>query len=125
MENLNLDQMLTQAGGGEVEQPVETESTEVVETAEVEETTEETTTQTETSTEEPKQKEKKSNPMKEVRDRLNIEQRAKERMEKTIQRFTDGDYKFKIRDFRTEEGKIDYDALSKAMDDADLRYGSR
>ena len=121
MENLNLDQMLTQAGGGEVEQPVETESTEVVETAEVEETTEETTTQTETSTEEPKQKEKKSNPMKEVRDRLNIEQRAKERMEKTIQRFTDGDYKFKIRDFRTEEGKIDYDALSKAMDDADLK----
>lgn len=65
--------------------------------------------------------EKKPNPMKEVRDRLNSEQKAKERIEKTVERFTSGDYSFKIRDFKTEDGKVDYEALSKAMDEADLK----
>lgn len=63
----------------------------------------------------------KSNPMKEVRDRLNKEQKVREHMEKTIQRFTEGSYNFKIRDFKTEDGKVDYDALQKAMDEADVK----
>lgn len=112
----DLDALLSEAAGGEpvVEEPVVEDP--VVEEPEVEE---EPVVEKPT---EPKQPEtKKPNPMKEVRDRLNSEQKAKERLEKTVQRFTDGDYKFKIRDFRTEDGKIDYDALSKAMDDADLK----
>ena len=63
----------------------------------------------------------KKNPMKDVRDRLTQEQKARERVEKTIQRFTEGDYKFKIRDFKTEDGKVDYEALQKAMDEADMK----
>lgn len=68
---------------------------------------------------EPETSEPKKNPMKEVRDKLNKETKEKERIQNAIQRFTDGDYKFKIRDFKTD-GKVDYDALIKAMDDADL-----
>lgn len=66
----------------------------------------------------------KSNPMKEVRDRLNQEQKAKERIDSAINRFAVGDYNFKIKDFKTEDGKVDYDSLIKAMDDADLRTRS-
>lgn len=116
MDNINLDQMLAEAAGDETPE-VETPETEVqpeVETPEVE-----TPEVVKTSEKQPEQK--KPNPIKEVRDRLNVEQKAKEKIEKTVQRFTDGDYKFKIRDFRTEDGKVDYDALSAAMDDADLK----
>lgn len=119
MDNINLDQMLAEAAGDETPE-VETPETEVqpeVETPEVEDTN--TPETVKTSEKQPEQK--KPNPIKEVRDRLNVEQKAKEKIEKTVQRFTDGDYKFKIRDFRTEEGKVDYDALSAAMDDADLK----
>lgn len=112
---VDLDTILSEAAGEDpivepapIEVPEDTEPVE--EPAPVEEPTE------------PKKEEpKKPNPMKEVRDRLNTEQKAKEKIEKTVQRFTDGDYNFKIRDFRTEDGKVDYDALSKAMDDADLK----
>jgi hypothetical protein len=116
MDNINLDQMLAEAAGDETPE-VETPETEVqpeVETPEVE-----APEVVKTSEKQPEQK--KPNPIKEVRDRLNVEQKAKEKIEKTVQRFTDGDYKFKIRDFRTEDGKVDYDALSAAMDDADLK----
>ena len=74
---------------------------------------------TEPAPAEPEVTEPKKNPMKEVRDKLNKETKEKERIQNAIQRFTDGDYKFKIRDFKTD-GKVDYDALIKAMDDADL-----
>lgn len=73
----------------------------------------------ETTPADPEPAEPKKNPMKEVRDKLNKETKEKERIQNAIQRFTDGDYKFKIRDFKTD-GKVDYDALIKAMDDADL-----
>lgn len=113
--NENLEQFLEAAATGEepevVTEEPEVEEPEVAEEPEVTEEPKET----------PKAEPKKSNPMKEVRDRLNAEQKSKERMEKTIQRFTDGDYSFKIRDFRTEDGKIDYEALSEAMDAADLK----
>lgn len=115
-DKINLDAILTEASGEEPTSvdPTPAEPTPVEEPV-VEESTEETK-------EEPKEPEaKKPNPMKEVRDRLNAEQKAKERMEKTVQRFTDGDYKFRIRDFRTEDGKVDYEALSNAMDEADLK----
>ena len=115
-DKLNLDAILTEASGGEpapvdpapvdpAPAPVEPEPAEEPTPAE--------------DTKEPEVK--KPNPMKEVRDRLNVTQKDKERIEKAIQRFTDGDYKFRIRDFRTEDGKVDYDALSQAMDDADLK----
>lgn len=119
MDNINLDQMLAEAAGDETPE-VEIPETEVqpeVETPEVENTN--TPEAVKTSEKQPEQK--KPNPIKEVRDRLNVEQKAKEKIEKTVQRFTDGDYKFKIRDFRTEDGKVDYDALTAAMDDADLK----
>lgn len=115
---MQLDTMLEQAATGEEPE---------VETPEVEEPTaeEEPEAQPETKPEQPKAKvEPKSNPMKEVRDRLNAEQKAKEKIENTVNRFTSGDYKFKIRDFKTEDGKIDYDALSKAMDEEDLKSRS-
>ena len=96
----------------------------------IEETVEEEVVEQEPEAEEPKPQPKakpeqpKANPMKEVRDRLNAEQKAKEKIENTVNRFTNGDYKFKIRDFKTEDGKIDYDALSKAMDEEDLKSRS-
>lgn len=117
MDNVNLDQMLAAAAGGE-EPITEPEVVEPITEPEVEEPE---VPEPEVKPEEKKPEEKKPNPMKEVRDRLNTEQKAKERMEKTIQRFTDGDYKFRIRDFKTEDGKVDYDALTAAMDDADLK----
>lgn len=116
---MQLDMMLEQAATGEEPE---------VETPEVEEhePQEEPEAQPETKPEQPKAKpeQPKSNPMKEVRDRLNAEQKAKEKIENTVNRFTSGDYKFKIRDFKTEDGKIDYDALSKAMDEEDLKSRS-
>lgn len=112
-DKMNLTDMLSEAAGND---PVEVE-TPVTEEPVVEEPKAE-----EPKTEEPKVEEpKKPNPMKELRDRYNSEQKAKEHMEKTVQRFTDGNYSFRIRDFRTEDGKVDYDALTKAMDDADLK----
>lgn len=60
------------------------------------------------------------NPMKEVRDRLNAEQKEKSKIVNATQRFIDGNYEFKLRDFRDENGNVDYDSLIKAMDDADV-----
>ena len=114
--NDELDAILTQAAGGEpapvVEDPVVTEDP--VDPVNNDEPKEEPVV-------EDTPKETKKNPMKEVRDRLAVEQKAKEHIERTVQRFTEGDYNFKIRDFKTEDGKIDYDALNEAMDNADLK----
>ena len=120
MDNINLDQILSEAAGGEPEVVEPTPEVEVEPTSEPEPEVQSEVVENK-KPEEKKPEEKKPNPIKEVRDRLNIEQKAKERIEKTIQRFTDGDYKFKIRDFRTEDGKVDYDALTAAMDEADLK----
>jgi hypothetical protein len=62
----------------------------------------------------------KPNPIKEIRDRYNIEKSTREKIDNAIQRFTNGDYSFKLKDF-VVEGKMDYDALITAMDDADLK----
>jgi len=66
------------------------------------------------------QAQNKSNPMKEVRDKLNAEQKSREKIEGAIQRFTSGDYDLKLKDFKTEDGKVDYDALIAAMDKKDI-----
>ena len=118
MDNINLDQMLSEAAGGE---PEVVETTPEVEPASEPEPEVQPEAIENKKPEEKKPEEKKPNPIKEVRDRLNVEQKAKERIEKTIQRFTEGDYKFRIRDFKTEDGKVDYDALNAAMDEADLK----
>lgn len=127
-----LNDFLTQAAGNEVptvDEPVnDTADDTVVDDAAVVDDVADTDVTTDdssasdTATNDSAQKKKqepKKNPMKEVRDRLTKETRDKERIEKAIQRFTDGDYKFNIRDFKVD-GKVDYDALIKAMDDADL-----
>lgn len=115
-----LDDLLVQAAGGSSDTP---EVTPEVDPGVASETAPEVNPEPEVQPN-PEAKpdantEPKKNPMKEVRDRLAKETKDKERIEKAIQRFTDGDYKFKIRDFKTD-GKVDYDALIKAMDDADL-----
>lgn len=130
----NLNDMLIQAAGGEVSnepEPVTDEDTTGTEPENTSGSEPENAPGTEPGNEpesdtgnpgtnEDPNKNKK-NPMKDVRDRLTQEQKARERVEKTIQRFTEGDYKFKIRDFKTEDGKVDYEALQKAMDDADMK----
>lgn len=126
----NLNDFLTAAASGDIvdtpaatdPETVEPETSVEPETNNAPETVEPTGTDPETPTNDPEDPNKnKKNPMKEVRDRLTQEQKARERVEKTIQRFTEGDYKFKIRDFKTEDGKVDYDALQKAMDEADMK----
>lgn len=61
------------------------------------------------------------NPMKEIRDKLNAEQKLREKIDKSLQRYTEGTYDFKLKDFKTEGNQIDYDSFIKAMDDADLK----
>ena len=128
----NLNDFLTQAAGGTVDNGTPAAGTEPEVNPEVEpEVDPETQPEPEVSNEpgtEPASPEtnedpnkNKKNPMKDVRDRLTQEQKARERVEKTIQRFTEGNYDFKIRDFKTEDGKVDYEALQKAMDDADVK----
>lgn len=61
-----------------------------------------------------------NNPMRELRDKANAAAREKEKIDGAIHRLSDGEYKFKLRDFKNDEGKIDYDALIEAMDEADV-----
>lgn len=63
----------------------------------------------------------KPNPMKEVRDQLNAEKAIREKTTKAIQRLADGDYDFKLKDFKNEEGVVDYDLLISSMDEVDVK----
>ena len=63
----------------------------------------------------------KPNPVKELREKYNTEKTAREKIDATIQRLTDGTYDLKLKDFKNEAGKVDYDALAKAMDAADTK----
>lgn len=63
----------------------------------------------------------KSNPVKDLRDQLTLNKNLVEKIDNTIQRLTDGDYEFKLKDFRDDKGKIDYDALIEAMDKEDVQ----
>jgi len=76
-----------------------------------------------TTTSEVKPEEKKDgklNPMKEIRDKYAAEKAAKEKVEALVQRYTAGTYEFKLKEFM-KEGKLDYDALAKAMDQSDTK----
>ena len=66
------------------------------------------------------EEEKKPNPMKEVREKYSAEKSTREKIESAIERFTNGDYNFKLKDFNVD-GKVDYDALAKAMDESDIK----
>jgi hypothetical protein len=63
----------------------------------------------------------KPNPMKELRDKANAATRLQEKIDTAINRMSDGDYDFRIKDFKGENGKVDYDAMIKAMDEADVK----
>jgi hypothetical protein len=140
-DKISLEQALTQAAGGTVPDPTPTpapqpqpESTPVpVAEPEVVEEGEEKppVVKAETSTKEgtkpaqkveakPVEDDKKPNPMKEVREKYSTEKNAREKIETTVTRFTNGEYTFKLKDFNVD-GKLDYDALSKAMDEADTK----
>lgn len=126
---VNLDTLLEEAAGGTPVQNEPVDNTDVVnnvtstednvnDTHDIDSTD---NTTTDNNVEQNKQAEqpKKSNPMKEVRDRLNLEQKLRTKIENAMQRYTDGDYKCKLRDYKTEDGKVDYDAFIKAMDAED------
>ena len=61
-----------------------------------------------------------NNPMRALRDKANAATREREKIDGAVHRLSDGEYKFKLRDFKNDEGKIDYDALIEAMDEADV-----
>jgi len=65
-------------------------------------------------------KDGKPNPMKEIRDKYAAEKAAKEKVEALVQRYTAGTYEFKLKEFM-KEGKLDYEALAKAMDQSDTK----
>jgi hypothetical protein len=136
-DKISLEQALTQAAGGTLPDPTpapqpETTPAPVAEPEVVEEGEEnppvvkaETPTKEETKPAQkveakPVEDDKKTNPMKEVREKYSTEKNAREKIETTVTRFTNGDYTFKLKDFNVD-GKLDYDALSKAMDDADTK----
>jgi hypothetical protein len=134
-DKISLEQALTQAAGGTIPDPTpapQPESTpapvpepEVVEEGEEKppvvkaEGTTGVTPKTKAESK-PAEDDKKPNPMKEVREKYSTEKNAREKIETTVTRFTNGDYTFKLKDFNVD-GKLDYDALSKAMDDADTK----
>lgn len=123
---LSLEAMLQEAAGGEpAVAEVETEPTTsdedkpkedvVEEQPQADETKVETKPETKPETEESKSK---TNPVKELRDKYSSEKTQRELVENTIERFTNGNYDFNIRDFMID-GKMDYPALINAMNEAD------
>ena len=61
------------------------------------------------------------NPMKELRDKANAAAKAQQKIDDAINRLSDGEYDFKLKDFKNENGKVDYDALIEAMDAEDVK----
>jgi hypothetical protein len=122
-DKISLEQALTQAAGGEPTTQPEPEVVEAPVTEEVEgEGSAGVTAPVETSVEAKlvEEGEKKVNPIKEVREKYTNEKQMREKIEGAVTRFTNGDYSFKLKDFNVD-GKIDYDALGKAMDEADTK----
>ncbi len=142
-DKISLEQALTQAAGGTIPNPTPTPTPQpeptpapapapVAEPEVVEEPEEKKpVVKAETPTKEaakpaqkveakPVEDDKKPNPMKEVREKYSTEKNAREKIENTVTRFTNGDYTFKLKDFNVD-GKLDYDALAAAMDTADTK----
>ena len=110
-DKLTLEQMLTQAAGGTVEPAPVTDPVPPTPTP--------TPTPTPDATTDPEDT-KKPNPMKEVRDKYNQEKATREKISTAIQKFTTGEYDFKLKDF-VEDGNVNYDALITAMETADTK----
>jgi len=131
-KKISLEDALTQAAGGPAPEPKEAPEAPEVEAAETEAPVkEEAAPEAKPAEAKPadakpveakpaEEGEKKVNPMKEVREKYTTEKQMREKIEGAITRFTNGDYGFKIKDFNVD-GKVDYDALTKAMDDADTK----
>jgi hypothetical protein len=66
-------------------------------------------------------KKPEANPMKELRDKANAAAKSQEKIDNAINRLSDGEYNFKLKDFKNEHGKVDYDALISAMDESDVK----
>ena len=66
-------------------------------------------------------KETKANPMAELRKAAESNKKEKEKLEGILNRFTEGDYDFRLKDFKNEQGKVDYDALAAAMDEVEVK----
>jgi len=119
-DKLSMEQLLAQAAGEELTETPEP-TPDPVTTPEPKKDPE--LTPNPVTTPEPKkdpEPEKKPNAIKEIRDRYNTEKNTREKMDKAIQKFTGGDYEFSLKDF-VEDGKMNYDALNTAMDEADTK----
>lgn len=60
-----------------------------------------------------------NNPIRDLRNNYNTVKSEKEMIDNTIKRLGSGKYDIKLADFLTEEGAVDYAAMSEAMDAAD------
>lgn len=130
-DTLSMEDLLIEAAGGTVEPKPDTTPAPAVEpepavvdpapavepttTPDIVDPATDPTKQTE-----PKATANKPNPMKEIRDKYTSEKSIREKMDGAIQRFTNGDYSFKLKDFVVDD-KMDYDELITAMESADLK----
>lgn len=122
-EFLNEDETTETSADSPEETPADNTETEPVDSAETPPAGDDATPPADTA--EPKKKaapkKPEANPMKELRDKANAATKAQEKIDSAINRLSDGDYNFKLRDFKNEQGKVDYDALIQAMDDEDVK----
>lgn len=66
-------------------------------------------------------KKNKENPIASLRKAKELAEKEKNKIEAVLNRLTEGDYSFKLKDFKNDQGKIDYDKLSAEMDAADVK----
>ena len=122
-EFLNEDETTETSADSTEETPADNTETEPVDSAETPPAGDDVTPPADTA--EPKKKaapkKPEVNPMKELRDKANAATKAQEKIDGAINRLSDGDYNFKLKDFKNEQGKVDYDALIQAMDDEDVK----
>lgn len=129
MTGLNMNQLLQEAAGGTVEtEPIVAVETEPIVESEGTETdpapvpapTPAPTPGVKPATKPaPTGQPKMNNPIKEVREKYNQEKSAREKMSTVMNKFTTGGYELNLTDF-VEDGKLNYDSLSEAMEDVDI-----
>jgi len=134
---LSMEELLTQAAGGTVipKPAVETATaTTTATTANTPGTAVVEPVATNTVVEEPKveppkveapkveePKKPDANPIKEVRDRLAAEKAEKDKINGAIKKYSAGNYAFKLSDYLSEDGSVDYDGMIAAMAEVDLK----
>jgi hypothetical protein len=120
---LSMEQLLAQAAGEEITEPVDPQPADPqpADPAPADpQPTDPAPADPAPADPKPTETDKKPNAIKEIRDRYNTEKTTREKMDKAIQKFTTGDYEFSLKDF-VEDGKMNYDELTKAMDEADTK----